>query len=414
MVSLPHRIRSSSSGFSLVELAIVIVVIGIMAAVVMQSMTAQLSDARRIKTEREMEMLARAIVGDPSATSSKGRRDFGYVGDIGAFPPNLQALYQNPGGYGTWKGPYIDFGFTQDSTGFKLDEWGTAYGYAGVTLTSTGSGSTITKKFADASSDYLVNTLTGTVKDKDGNSPGAVYADSIDIEITFPDGAGGLTGKTTSPDSAGAFSVDSLPVGIHQTLVIYEPNQDTLLRFVTVLPRHKGTETFVLPLSFGTGGSSGVTFEEFTEAKRANNGTDITVSTPAGTSQGDLLIAAVVTDGNTSGTLAPPGGEGWTEIDIGQQSGAVTLGVWWKLADASESPSHQFTWSGGGQESYAWIMRFTGHDPTSPINASATNGGSSGSPTCPSVTTTVANTMIVRIGGFDDDDINVDNTGLSG
>jgi len=156
-----------------------------------------------------------------------------------------------------------------------------------------------------------------------------------------------------------------------------------------------------------------VTYQEFTEAKASDNVTSISISTPGGTSEGDLLIAAVTTDGNVEGTLAPPGGEGWTEIDISRQTNAVTLGVWWKLADASESPSHQFTWS-GGQEAYAWMMRFTGHDASTPINVSAVNGGNSNPPTSPSVTTTVANTMIVRFGGFDDDDVNVDSPGLSG
>jgi hypothetical protein len=57
-------------------------------------------------------------------------------------------------------------------------------------------------------------------------------------------------------------------------------------------------------------------------------------------------------------------------------------------------------------------MHFTGHNPSAPINATATNGGYSFYPECPSVTTTVANTMIVRIGAFDDDDVFTDFSGL--
>jgi len=156
---------------------------------------------------------------------------------------------------------------------------------------------------------------------------------------------------------------------------------------------------------------SSVTYEEFTEAK-VDWTTSVTISTPAGTSEGNLLIAAVATDSNE--TLSPPGGEGWMLIDQGVGSDAVTLGVWWKLADASESGSHQFTW-GLNEEAYGWIMRFTGHDPTSPINTSQAQGGDIDSmPPSPSVSTTVANTMILRIGGFDDDDVNVDNPGLAG
>ena len=156
-----------------------------------------------------------------------------------------------------------------------------------------------------------------------------------------------------------------------------------------------------------------VSYEEFTEKKEPSDGKSLTINTPSGVNEGDLLVAAVATDGDTSSSLAPPGGEGWTEINLNDLYAAVTLGVWWKLADASESSSHQFTWS-VNQKAYGWIMRFTGHNTSSPINASAGQGQNSSSPDCPSVTTTVADCLIVRIGGFDDDDITVDDPGLSG
>jgi len=159
-------------------------------------------------------------------------------------------------------------------------------------------------------------------------------------------------------------------------------------------------------------GIIGVTYRQFTEAKAGSDTTSVTVSTPSGTSEGDLLIAAVATDGNTSSSMAPPGGEDWTEIDV-DDSGEVTLGAWWKLADASESPSHEFTWS-GSEQAYAWLMRFTGHDPTDPINVSATDGEYSSTPTSPAVTTTVNDCLILRLGGFDDYYITVDDPGLTG
>jgi hypothetical protein len=59
-------------------------------------------------------------------------------------------------------------------------------------------------------------------------------------------------------------------------------------------------------------------------------------------------------------------------------------------------------------------MRFTGHDPANPINASSNDAGSGTAPASPSVTTTVSDTLILRLGGFDDDDINTGDPGLSG
>jgi len=404
-----------SDGFGLIELTMVIIIVGILVAVAMQSATVIVQDARRVKTEQEMEMLTKAIVGDPSILSNGRRADFGYVGDVGGFPPDLQALYENPGGYGTWAGPYLPPGLAQDSTGFKTDEWGSPYSYSGeVAITSTGSGSTLTKKIADAVTDYTLNSLNGTIRDADGAAPGVIYSDSVNIKVTIPDGAGGSTTKSYAPDAAGSFTLDSLPAGTHPLRLIYIPNADTLLRCVTILPRNKGTVSYKFASAYFSGGGGTVEYEEFTEGKRSSDGNSVTIPTPPGTNGGDLLVAAVVTDGNKASQLTPPGGEGWTELNISQQTGAVTLGVWWKLADAAESSSHQFTWGGNGQEAYGWIMRFNGQDPSAPINASAVDGGSSSAPDCPSVTTTVANTLIVRIGGFDNDAITVDNTGLSG
>lgn len=254
MSTMKHRLQREY-GFSLIELTIVIVVIGILAAVAMRSMTALVQDSRKVKTKREMEMLACAIVGDPSATTGGVRSDFGYICDIGAFPPNLQALYQNPGSYSTWDGPYLLPGFSQDSTGFKTDEWGTLYNYSGgITITSTGSGSTITKKIADATSDYLLNAVLGNIKDANDSLPGATYMDSVDISITIPNGSGGMITKIYHPDSTGVFTLDSLPVGTHPLRIIYTPEVDTVFRYLTVLPRHKSNLTYKFSSShFSTG-----------------------------------------------------------------------------------------------------------------------------------------------------------------
>jgi type II secretory pathway pseudopilin PulG len=164
--------------------------------------------------------------------------------------------------------------------------------------------------------------------------------------------------------------------------------------------------------SASSGGA--VVYQGFNEGKRTANGTSVTVTAPSGISSGDLLIAAVSTDGSTSGSLASPAG--WTLLDRGSDSATqVTLGVWYKIAGASEPANYTFTWT-GNEQAYGWIMRFTGHNSSTPINTSAFQAGTSTSstPPCPSVTTTVANTMIVRIGAFDRALITVDSPGLSG
>ena len=150
-------------------------------------------------------------------------------------------------------------------------------------------------------------------------------------------------------------------------------------------------------------------YREFTEAKAASDTASITISTPD-TNEGDLLIAAVATDGDTSLSLADPGG--WTEIYVDDNGTETTLGVWWKLAGASEPGTHEFDWT-GDEQAYGWMMRVTGHDASGPIDDSAPDGESSSTPTSPAVTTTVSDALILRLGAFDDGDITEDDPGLS-
>ncbi len=159
----------------------------------------------------------------------------------------------------------------------------------------------------------------------------------------------------------------------------------------------------------GGGASSTITFEEFTDQQEESGVTSTTLDTPPGTTENDLLIAVVVADGDD--LLSPPAG--WTEVSVGVANNRVAVGVWWKLAGSSEPASHLFTWD-DPELSYSWIMRFTGHDVADPIDAFASGNGNSDTPTSPSVTTTVADALILRIGGFNDDSITVGNTGLTG
>ena len=271
----------TESGFSLIEMLVLIVVIGIMASVAMQSMTATVQDIRQTRTEREMEMLAKAIVGDPGLKQNNQRSDFGYVGDVGAFPPNLQALYQNVSSYATWDGPYLPLGYAQDSTGFKTDEWGALYSYSGGTnINSTGSGSTITNKIADGTNDYLLNTINGTILDAANEPPGTDYVDSVDIVITYPNGSGNTASKTYSPNTTGSFTLDSIPVGTQLLRLIYTPEVDTLTRYLTVLPRHKGQTSYRFASAYfgGGGGGGGTPGSEILRPDGAGSITNLTAS----------------------------------------------------------------------------------------------------------------------------------------
>ncbi len=230
-------------GITLIDVILTIIIAAILVSVAMRSVTKLSETAKTEETKQELEELEYAIVGNPQMFNDNTRADFGYTGDVGALPSNLDALFSNPGGYATWKGPYVKRRFEQDANDYKVDAWGTNYSYSGgVTVTSSGSGSDIVRKFGEASSDFVGNGVDGVVLDLDGTPPGSVFNDSISIKLTIPNGTGSYTTSTTIPDNSGYFSFNSVPVGNHDLRVIYSPTNDTLKRFVTVLPnsRHYG------------------------------------------------------------------------------------------------------------------------------------------------------------------------------
>lgn len=185
--------------------------------------------AKEQATMRELNALAVAIRGtDPPGA---GALSFGFVGDVGALPPNLSALVTNPG-LATWNGPYLSQNAAAD---YSTDAWGVAYSYsAGTSVQSTGSGSTITKPLATNISDLLDNSVTGTALDARRLPPGTVYRDSVQIKIRYPDGAGSYTSATVNPTAAGAFSLSGIPVGRHTITAIHSPSSDTLRREIVV------------------------------------------------------------------------------------------------------------------------------------------------------------------------------------
>ena len=167
----------------------------------------------------------------------------------------------------------------------------------------------------------------------------------------------------------------------------------------------------------GTGFAQGVTssglivYEGFTEDNGNNNSvSSITLTNPAGTAAGDLLVAVVVLSEKNE-TITPPAC--WTSVMHQTDKKELTMGVWWKIAAAGEPSGHIFAMS-ESDETYAWKMRFTGHHASDPINMVAVETGNSKTPTSPPVTTTVDGALIVRLGGFNGNNVTVDSPGLSG
>ncbi len=223
-------------GFTLVEVVIVVVIAGILATIAIRSVFTITETAKIEETKHKLDDLAFAIVGNPTLQNNGVRSDFGYVGDVGALPPNLDALISNPGGYSTWNGPYIKRRFEQITNDYKQDAWGSTYSYSGVNITSAGSGSNIVRKIANSSSDLTRNKVSGNILDRDGTPPGTDFKDSLLVLLSIPNGTGGTLVKAATPDLGGYFAFDSIPIGNHPLTVVYRPTHDTLDKFVSVAP----------------------------------------------------------------------------------------------------------------------------------------------------------------------------------
>lgn len=251
-----------SRGFTLIEILMAVVIIGILATVALRSVQHGVESSRVRETQNEMRGLVYAIAGNPDLYANGLRSDFGYVGDVGALPANLDGLITNPGGYATWNGPYVSGRFSEDADGFKKDAWGNNYSFTGgITISSTGGGSTpMTTSVASAAADLTSTTVSGTVNDAAGNPPGDSSV-AVTVRVTYPNGAGSMITSTTNPNSGGSFSFSSIPIGIQTIEAIYSATDDTVTAYAPVLPRDGATVNLRLPgapfAASGGGGGSG-------------------------------------------------------------------------------------------------------------------------------------------------------------
>ncbi len=249
----------NNKGVTLIEVVMAVIIAGILASVAMRSATTITETGRTEITKTEMHDIAYAIVGNDNLINNNVRNDFGYVGDIGAMPLNIDALMTNPGGYATWKGPYITNRFSQLPNDYSQDAWGVTYNFSGVDITSTGSGSSIVHKIGEATTDFLINQVSGNIYDADGTPPGTIYKDSISILISIPNGTGGILTKGITPDYGGYFSFDSIPIGNHDIQIVYIPSSDTLKRFVSSTPKSSIYDAYTFPSNYWNSSSSGGT-----------------------------------------------------------------------------------------------------------------------------------------------------------
>ena len=84
-------------GFTLMELLVVLLIIGILSTVALRTIDATRDRSLFDQTTKEMNQLVYALVGNPDLNYDGRRVDFGYFGDMEQLPTGLPDLVRNPG-----------------------------------------------------------------------------------------------------------------------------------------------------------------------------------------------------------------------------------------------------------------------------------------------------------------------------
>ncbi|HBE68456.1 MAG TPA: hypothetical protein DDW52_09950 [Planctomycetaceae bacterium] len=156
-----------------------------------------------------------------------------------------------------------------------------------------------------------------------------------------------------------------------------------------------------------------VIFESFEETKTSGDDDLVLVlDVPADTIADDLLIVAIAAEGDRRSTFSNAIPD-WNLIVNESRNGDITLGVWWRVATDGEPASYSFKVGGEETGAYGWMMRFSGHDPADPISSTSVGSGRSATPIVPAAKVPTEQSMVLRLGAFEDNSFNQDQTEIT-
>lgn len=219
---IARRMRNGR-GFTLLEMAIALAIVAILAAIATPLILQRLMDARIEATREEARNLYEAMVGREGDAGS-----FGFVGDIGRLPATFEQLVQPAGlplhtqatvlGIGMgWRGPYINAGAL--ATDYLTDAFGRPY-----TGASTGRvRSAGPDGIADTADDIVfppsLPVITGRVHvnvKTTGDKKTLNNPDGYVVDLYYASGGVQAVVRDASPP----FRFDNVPMGLHAIQVV--------------------------------------------------------------------------------------------------------------------------------------------------------------------------------------------------
>lgn len=185
-----------SNGFTMLEVVIVIAVIAILAGLIAPLAVNTIKQSRVNACWEELQVIKKAIVGEPAWVETGSRSSFGFVGDVGTIPGDLQELITraatrptyhqdtSTGMFFGWRGPYISD---------RLDPWGRNYNY--LVRNATDTDKTIVYIWSSGSDGQTAADPTSTV---------AMNTDNIRISINQDEAFSMICGNTLDRCGAGS------------------------------------------------------------------------------------------------------------------------------------------------------------------------------------------------------------------
>jgi len=216
------------NGFSAIGLMIFLAVLAAAATVAVPLLIDAPQVSREQLTRKKMQAIKEAIVGKPDIQPGRYRHSFGFVGDLGILPANLDDLFLQ-GSYPTytnapvnnirfgWQGPYLDS--RQTNSGFYLaliDAWGTPFDYTidinnNATLSSAGPDQDFPSNGDNISllilEDEWRTSITGHFYD-----PHKANLNETELHIYYPDGSANLAEMVLTPTDPHTYNTLTDPV----------------------------------------------------------------------------------------------------------------------------------------------------------------------------------------------------------